>query len=90
MKLPKFLVGLLIGGWGSGNKYALISSARAVSQNVAYEIPMLITTITIVMITGTLNMNEIVAHQAGGFWNWNIFPVGKNFLLALVEKPSVV
>ena len=82
------VLGLLIGGWGSGNKYAVISAARAVSQNVAYEIPMLITTITIVMITGTLNMNEIVAQQAGGFWNWNILPLGKNFLLAAIMPIS--
>ncbi len=82
------VLGLLIGGWGSANKYAVISAARAVSQNVAYEIPMLITTITIVMITGTLNLNEIVAQQAGGFWNWNIFPAGRNFLLIFIMPIS--
>jgi len=67
------VMGLLLGGWGSNNKYAVISAARAVSQNVAYEIPMLITVITMVMITGTMNLNEMVVQQAGGFWNWHIF-----------------
>ena len=69
---------LLLGGWASNNKYAVISAARAVSQNVAYEIPMLITAITVVMFTGTMNLQDIVLGQAGGFWNWNIFPASKN------------
>ncbi|MDH3393393.1 MAG: NADH-quinone oxidoreductase subunit NuoH [Desulfobulbaceae bacterium] len=69
---------LLLVGWASNNKYAVISAARAVSQNVAYEIPMLITAITVVMFTGTMNLQDIVLGQAGGFWNWNIFPASKN------------
>jgi NADH-quinone oxidoreductase subunit H len=64
---------ILLGGWASGNKYAVISAARAVSQNVAYEIPMLITVITIVMISGSMNLHEIAMDQAGGFWKWNLF-----------------
>lgn len=64
---------ILLAGWGSGNKYSLIAGTRAVSQNIAYEIPMLITAITIVMITGSMDLNEIIRSQAGGFWKWNIF-----------------
>jgi len=63
---------VLIAGWGSGNKYSLIAGTRAVSQNIAYEIPMLITAITIVMITGSMDLNEIIRSQEGGFWHWNI------------------
>ena len=59
--------------WSSGNKYAVISAARAVSQNVAYEIPMLLTVITIVMITGSMNLHEIANAQQGGLWHWNVF-----------------
>jgi len=66
------VLGLLLGAWGSRNKYAVISAARVVSQNVAYEIPMLIIIVTLVMITGTLNLHEIVTLQTGGFWHWNI------------------
>jgi NADH-quinone oxidoreductase subunit H len=74
------ILALLIGGWASRNKYAVISAARAVSQNVAYEIPMLVITITIVLITGSMNLREIVVSQAGPFWNWNILPTNGNFL----------
>ena len=79
---------LLLGGWASNNKYAVISAARAVSQNVAYEIPMLITAITVVMFTGTMNLQEIVQGQAGGFWHWNIFPVAKNFGMVVLMPVS--
>ena len=68
---------LLIAGWGSRNKYSMISSVRAVSQTVAYEIPLLITTITVVMISGSLNLTEISQTQLGGIWNWNIWPFQK-------------
>ncbi len=74
---------ILLGGWASGNKYAVISAARSVSQNIAYEIPMLITVITIVMMTGSMNLQEIALKQQGGFWHWNIFPLvdGKSILM---------
>ncbi len=74
------VLALLMGGWASRNKYAVISAARAVSQNVAYEIPMLVITITIVLISGSMNLKEIVVSQAGPFWNWNWLPFNGNFL----------
>jgi NADH-quinone oxidoreductase subunit H len=67
------VMAVMLGGWASRNKYAVISSARMVSQNVAYEIPMLLVVITMVMLTGTMNLNEIVQQQAGWFWHWNLF-----------------
>lgn len=67
------VLGLLLGAWGSRNKFAIIAAARVVSQNVAYEIPMLVIVVTVVMVAGTLNLSEIVAAQQGGFWNWYVF-----------------
>jgi NADH-quinone oxidoreductase subunit H len=66
---------LVFAGWSSRNKYAMMSSVRAVSQAVAYEIPMLITTITVVMIAGSMDLMEIVRQQGGSLLNWNIFPI---------------
>lgn len=65
---------ILLAGWGSRNKYGVMASVRAVSQNISYEIPMLITVITIVMMTGTMDLKELVAAQAGGIWHWNLVP----------------
>lgn len=75
------VMALMLGGWASRNKYAIISSARVVSQNVAYEIPMLLVVITMLMVAGTLDLNTIVVQQAGWFWNWNFFKVWVNPLM---------
>jgi NADH-quinone oxidoreductase subunit H len=75
------VMALMLGGWASRNKFAIISSARVVSQNVAYEIPMLLVVITLIMMTGTFNLQEIVLQQAGGFWQWNVFKVWVNPLM---------
>jgi NADH-quinone oxidoreductase subunit H len=75
------VMAIMLGGWSSRNKYAIISAARVVSQNVAYEIPMLLVVITMVMISGTMNLNEIVVQQAGGFWHWNLCRVWINPLM---------
>lgn len=78
------VLGLLLGAWGSRNKYAVISAVRIVSQNIAYEIPMLLTVVTVVFVTKTYNLHDIVMQQAGGFWHWNILPLAQNPLLILV------
>ncbi|HVM49372.1 MAG TPA: NADH-quinone oxidoreductase subunit NuoH [Candidatus Acidoferrum sp.] len=75
------VMAIMLGGWSSRNKYAIISAARVVSQNVAYEIPMLLVVTTMIMISGTMNLNEIVQQQAGAFWNWNVFRVWINPLM---------
>lgn len=75
------VMAVMLAGWSSRNKYAIISAARVVSQNVAYEIPMLLVVITVLMVTGTMNLHEIVEQQAGGFWHWNIFRLTANPLM---------
>jgi NADH-quinone oxidoreductase subunit H len=85
------MMAILLGGWASNNKYSLISAARSVSQNIAYEIPMLVTVITIVMLTGSMNLEEIALQQKGGFWNWNIFPfVGQSIAQAIIMPVSFI
>src|SRR5512137_3099076 len=75
------VMAIMLGGWSSRNKYAIISAARVVSQNVAYEIPMLLVVITMIMVTGTMNLSEIVQQQAGAFWHWNLLRVWVNPLM---------
>ena len=77
------VMAIMLGGWSSRNKYSIISAARVVSQNVAYEIPMLLVVITMIMVTGSMSLNEIVAAQAGGFWHWNLLRLWVNPLMPL-------
>jgi NADH-quinone oxidoreductase subunit H len=58
-------IGLLMAGWASANKWSLLGGMRAAAQQIAYEVPMLLAVIPIVMITGTLNLGGIVESQAG-------------------------
>ena len=58
------VLSILIGGWASNNKYALIGAVRAVAQNVAYEIPLLLSTMSIIIMTNSFKMSEITAAQS--------------------------
>jgi len=68
--------GIMIGGWGSNNKFSLLGALRASSQMISYEIAMGLSIISIVMMTGSMSLGEIVSQQHG--MNWNIFyqPIG--------------
>jgi NADH-quinone oxidoreductase subunit H len=57
------VLSILIAGWGSNNKYALIGSIRSVAQNVAYEIPLLLSLLPIIMMTNSLSLKDVVAAQ---------------------------
>ena len=63
--------GIMIGGWASNNKYSRFGAIRASSQMISYELAMGISAITIIMMSGSLGLNDIVKAQHG--MNWNIF-----------------
>lgn len=74
LAVSSFVVaGILMGGWSSNNKYSLLGAMRSVSQIVSYEIPTAIIILTMVMLTGSLNLEVITDQQTASFWNWNIF-----------------
>jgi len=74
--------GIMIGGWASNNKYALLGAVRASSQMISYELAMSLSIITMVMMTGSLSMRDIVAQQQG--FHWNIFYQPLGFLIFLI------
>lgn len=80
---------VFMAGWSSRNKYALLGAMRAVAQMVSYEIPLILSTVTVVMVAGTLSPVKIVEAQgtyAGWLPDWFIFtPWGlAGFILFLI------
>lgn len=74
--------GIMIGGWASNNKYALLGALRASSQMISYEVAMGLSIIALVMTTGTLSVKEIAEQQAG--WHWNVFYQPLGFLIFVI------
>jgi NADH-quinone oxidoreductase subunit H len=67
------IVGLFMGGWGSNNKYALLSAMRAVNQIISYDLPFIFAALVPVLLAGSMQMSAIVAAQQG--WWFVAYPV---------------
>jgi NADH-quinone oxidoreductase subunit H len=61
--------GVMIGGWASNNKYSLLGAIRASSQMISYEVAMGLSIASVILMSGTLSMHDIVAQQQSSVWN---------------------
>ena len=75
------VLAILMAGWASNNKYALLGAIRSVAQNVAYEIPLLLTAMSIILMAGSFQPSVIVAQQG---LVWNIFVQPLAFILFII------
>ncbi|MFV9510417.1 NADH-quinone oxidoreductase subunit NuoH [Tepidibacillus sp. LV47] len=75
--------GILLGGWASNNKYAIMGGMRSVAQMISYEVPLIMSFLGIVLMTGSLNLIDIVKHQQET-GVWNIFPQFLGFIIFLI------
>src|SRR3954462_7344633 len=66
------VVGLLMAGWSSYNKYSLLGGLRSAAQVVSYEIPLTLSVVGLILLTGTMSLNQIATNQGEGFWNWYV------------------
>ena len=84
--------GIIMGGWASNSKYPFLGSLRSAAQMVSYEVSIGFVIITVILLAGTMNLQQIVEQQSGGFWNWYVLG-GKGLAglpIALVMIPMSV
>jgi len=68
--------GIALAGWSSNSKYALLGSLRASAQLMSYELALGLSLVGVLMLSGSLSLRQIVEHQQGGLWHWNLFNGG--------------
>ncbi len=92
---------IILGGWSSNSKYSMLGALRSSAQLVSYEIPMGLSILGVILLTGSLNLERVIAHQANPVWltghelrgvkqgleifGWNIWYQPLAFLLFLVS-----
>jgi len=73
--------GVILGGWASNSKYSLLGGLRASAQMISYELSMIMIILSIIAMSGSLNLRDIVAAQEG---TWNIFLQPLGFILFVI------
>jgi NADH-quinone oxidoreductase subunit H len=82
------ILSILMAGWSSNNKYSLIGAVRSVAQNIAYEIPLLLSAMSIIIMTNTFKMSEIVTAQSA-VWNIVCQPIAALiFIIAMTAETN--
>lgn len=85
------VVGIVISGWGSNNKYSLLGGMRSAAQAISYEIPLVLSALGVALAAGSLNLKEIIEAQNAGFFSWywiSILPL--SFLIFWISSIAEV
>ncbi len=84
------VVGLVMGSWASNNKYSLVGGLRSAAQAISYEIPLVLSLITVCLIANSLDLIQIAKQQSASILNWNVFGAGWLTKISLADPVSIV
>jgi len=76
--------GIVLAGWSSNNKYSLLGGLRSSAQLISYELAMGLAVVSIILLAGSLRLNDIITDQQSSFLSWNIFRQPLAFLIFLI------
>ena len=82
------VVGLMMAGWASFNKYSLLGALRAAAQAISYELPLTLSVVGIIILAGTMSLNSIVQLQAGSFLDWNVWKQPLGFIIFFIAATA--
>jgi NADH:ubiquinone oxidoreductase subunit H len=82
------VVGLMMAGWASFNKYSLLGALRAAAQAISYELPLTLSVVGIIILAGTMSLNSIVHQQAGSLLDWNIWKQPLGFIIFFIAATA--
>lgn len=82
------VVGLLMAGWSSFNKYSLLGGLRSAAQVVSYEIPLTLSVVGLIILAGTLSLNEIVLAQSGSLLDWYVWQQPLAFVIFFIAATA--
>ena len=76
--------GIVLAGWSSNSKYSLLGGLRSAAQLISYELAMGLAVVSIILLSGSLKLNDIVADQQGYLLSWNVFKQPLAFIIFLI------
>ncbi len=82
------VVGLLMAGWSSYNKYSLLGGLRSAAQVISYEIPLTLSVVGLILLAGTMSLNQIVLNQSGWFTTWYVFQQPLGFVIFFIAATA--
>jgi NADH-quinone oxidoreductase subunit H len=82
------VVGLLMAGWASFNKYSLLGGLRSAAQVVSYEIPLTLSVVGIILLAGSLSLNQITLAQSGSLFDWYVFKQPLAFIVFFIAATA--
>ncbi|WP_084709370.1 NADH-quinone oxidoreductase subunit NuoH [Rubrobacter aplysinae] len=74
-------LGVIMAGYGSRSTFSLLGALRGAAQMISYEVPLILSLLGVIMITGSLSLVDVVNGQSGGFWHWYVWPQLPMFLI---------